>query len=53
MTRDIVSLRLEAIEPAAFEFKPGQYVDIHLPGSDEHRSFSMAGTQAAPGSWSS
>ncbi|ANW62257.1 methane monooxygenase component C [Mycolicibacterium murale] len=49
MTRDIVSLRLEAIEPAAFEFKPGQYADIHLPGSDEHRSFSMAGTQAAPG----
>jgi propane monooxygenase reductase component len=49
MTRDIVSLRLEAIEPAAFEFKPGQYADIHLPGSDEHRSFSMAGTQATAG----
>jgi propane monooxygenase reductase component len=49
VTRDIVSLRLEAVEPAAFEFKPGQYADIHIPGSDEHRSFSMASTQAHPG----
>ena len=49
MTRDIVSLQLEAVAPAAFEFKPGQYADIHLPGSDEHRSFSMASTQSTSG----
>lgn len=49
MTRDIVSLRLTAIEPATYEFKPGQYSDITIPGSDEHRSFSMATTQSTPG----
>ncbi|MBX7434900.1 2Fe-2S iron-sulfur cluster binding domain-containing protein [Mycobacterium sp. Y57] len=48
VTRDIVSLRLEAVEPAGFTFKPGQYADIHIPGSDEHRSFSMATTPATP-----
>ncbi len=49
MTRDIVSLKLEAVEPATFDFKPGQYADIHIPGSEEHRSFSMATTQSTPG----
>lgn len=49
MTRDIVSLRLTAVEPATYEFKPGQYSDITIPGTDEHRSFSMATTQSTPG----
>src|ERR1700754_2308826 len=49
VTRDIVSLRLEAVEPATFEVKPGQYADIGIPGCDEHRSFSMATTQSTPG----
>jgi propane monooxygenase reductase subunit len=49
MTRDIVSLRLRAIEPETYEFKPGQYSDIGIPGTDEHRSFSMATTQSTPG----
>lgn len=49
VTRDIVSLRLEAVEPTAFDFKPGQYADIHIPGTQEHRSFSMATTQSTPG----
>lgn len=31
MTRDIVSLRVEAVEPPTFEFKPGQYADIYIP----------------------
>jgi propane monooxygenase reductase component len=44
MTRDIVSLRLTPIEPGKFDFKPGQYADLHIPGTDEHRSFSMATT---------
>ena len=47
VTRDIVSLQLEAVEPATFDFKPGQYADIHIPGTDEHRSFSMATTQTS------
>lgn len=49
VTRDIVSLRLTAVEPATYEFKPGQYSDIGIPGTDEHRSFSMATTQSTPG----
>ena len=49
MTRDIVSLRLRAIDPPAYEFRPGQYADLTIPGTDEHRSFSMATTQSTPG----
>ncbi|MCV7156510.1 2Fe-2S iron-sulfur cluster-binding protein [Mycolicibacterium brisbanense] len=48
VTRDIVSLRLEAVAPATFEFKAGQYADIHIPGTEEHRSFSMASTSSTP-----
>jgi propane monooxygenase reductase subunit len=45
LTADIWFLRLRPEEPLAF--KPGQYVDIAIPGTDEHRSFSMANTDAA------
>ncbi|GAA1124490.1 FAD-binding oxidoreductase [Kribbella jejuensis] len=44
VTRDIVSLRLKPAEE--FDFKPGQYADLTIPGTDEHRSFSMATTPA-------
>jgi propane monooxygenase reductase subunit len=40
LTSDIRLLRLRPEEP--LEFKPGQYVDITIPGSEHHRSFSMA-----------
>lgn len=49
VTRDIVSLRLHAVDPPTYEFKPGQYADLTVPGTDEHRSFSMATTQSTPG----
>src|SRR5690349_23397697 len=42
LTSDIYSLKLKPSEP--FEFKPGQYVDITIPGTELHRSFSMANT---------
>jgi propane monooxygenase reductase subunit len=43
LTADIVRLELKPEEP--LEYKPGQYVDISIPGAPgEHRSFSMAGT---------
>ena len=45
LTRDIRLLRLKLIEPERFTFQPGQYVDIRVPGTDEHRSFSMANTE--------
>jgi propane monooxygenase reductase subunit len=39
LTHDIQRLVLSGPE---LEFKPGQYVDIKIPGSEEVRSFSMA-----------
>jgi propane monooxygenase reductase subunit len=43
LTSDIWFLKLRPDE--TLEFKPGQYVDIAIPGSGgEHRSFSMANT---------
>jgi propane monooxygenase reductase subunit len=49
LTSDIVSLRLRLLEPAAFEFKAGQYADISIPGTEHHRSFSMATTPSGAG----
>jgi propane monooxygenase reductase subunit len=39
LTRDIYRLVLDATE---LKFRPGQYVDIHIPGTEDVRSFSMA-----------
>ena len=45
LTSDIRRLHLSVQDDEPFIFKPGQYVDIHVPGHDgEHRSFSMANT---------
>ncbi|SFE91069.1 propane monooxygenase reductase subunit [Actinacidiphila alni] len=49
LTHDISLLRLTLPEQSGFRFHPGQYVDIGVPGTDEHRSFSMANTSAADG----
>lgn len=49
VTGDIVSLQLKAVEPSAYDFRPGQYADLTIPGTDEHRSFSMATTPTTPG----
>ena len=50
LTDDIRLLRLQVSDPEPFEFKPGQYVDIRIPGDEEHhRSFSMANTPSADG----
>jgi propane monooxygenase reductase subunit len=42
LTHDITLLRLRL--PAPLDYHPGQYVDITIPGTDQHRSFSMANT---------
>lgn len=42
LTHDITRLLLEIEEPADFDFRPGNYVDLEVPGSDERRSFSIA-----------
>jgi propane monooxygenase reductase subunit len=49
LTADIRLLRLRVFDDEPFEFKPGQYVDICIPGAEEHhRSFSMANTSTSP-----
>ena len=48
LTRDIRRLRLRC-EDGDVPFHPGQYVDIRIPGSDEHRSFSMANVPSDDG----
>ncbi len=49
LTGDIRLLRLTVEDDEPFSFKPGQYVDIHIPGDEEHhRSFSMANTSTSP-----
>jgi len=48
LTHDIRLLRLKVEGDEPFTFRPGQYVDIRIPGhEEEHRSFSMANTTAA------
>jgi propane monooxygenase reductase subunit len=42
LTHDISRLALRILEPEDFTFRPGHYVDVKLPGSEERRSFSMA-----------
>src|SRR4051812_45990178 len=45
LTHDIRRLVLKLREPETLVFKPGQYVDVKIPGAGgEHRSFSMANT---------
>ncbi|MCW3064098.1 MAG: ascD, partial [Solirubrobacterales bacterium] len=49
LTHDINRLVLRLEDGAAMDFHPGQYVDIGIPGTDEHRSFSMANTPGEDG----
>lgn len=44
LTHDIRLLRVSLVDPERLSFQAGQYVDIKIPGADEHRSFSMANT---------
>lgn len=46
LTGDMVSLKLRPMQGAKFDFKPGQYMDVFVPGGadGEKRSFSMATT---------
>jgi len=46
LTHDIRRLRLNFVTPGDITFASGQYVDIHVPGTDETRAFSMANTPA-------
>jgi propane monooxygenase reductase component len=52
LTHDISLLRLKPINGSAdsgLRFHPGQYLDITIPGTAEHRSFSMANISVSQG----
>ncbi|MEW2544622.1 2Fe-2S iron-sulfur cluster binding domain-containing protein [Streptomyces sp. NPDC047002] len=50
MTHDIVRLELELSGDDELPYRPGQYIDIQVPGTEHWRSFSMAGLpQEGPG----
>lgn len=43
LTYDIKRVRFELIEPKEMEFKPGQFIQITVPGIDVVRAYSIAG----------
>jgi propane monooxygenase reductase subunit len=47
LTGDIYHLVLDLADASEHTFTPGQYVDLHVPGTDLRRSFSMAGLPGA------
>jgi propane monooxygenase reductase component len=49
VTHDMRHLVLQLVEPATVAYFPGQYFDVTIPGTDQSRSFSVAGTPTADG----
>jgi benzoate/toluate 1,2-dioxygenase reductase subunit len=43
---DVIRLELELAEGSWFDFKPGQFVQLKIPGTDQSRSYSIASTPA-------
>ncbi|AGW95225.1 methane monooxygenase [Ralstonia pickettii DTP0602] len=43
---NVVRLTLELAEGESFDFKPGQFIQVHVPGTDIVRSYSPASTAA-------
>lgn len=44
LTHDIRRLVLRLVDPPEMVFNAGQYVDVYIPGTEEHRAYSMANT---------
>lgn len=44
LTHDIKRLVIKLVDPPEMNFKPGQYAELYIPGSDTHRAYSMANT---------
>ncbi|MEJ7841618.1 MAG: 2Fe-2S iron-sulfur cluster binding domain-containing protein [Rubrobacter sp.] len=44
LTHDIKRLVLNLVDPPEMNFIPGQYAELYLPDSNEHRAYSMANT---------
>ena len=42
LTHDIKYIRLNILNSKVIEFKPGQYIQFKIPGTDEYRAYSIA-----------
>ncbi len=42
LTYDIKSIRFKIMDAKKIEFKPGQYIQLKIPGTDEYRAYSIA-----------
>jgi Na+-transporting NADH:ubiquinone oxidoreductase subunit F len=42
LTHDIKHIAIQLIEPKEIEFKPGQYIQFKIPGTEEFRAYSIA-----------
>lgn len=49
LTHDIKFIRFTLHEPKSIKFKPGQYVQFKIPGTDEFRAYSIASDPAQDG----
>jgi propane monooxygenase reductase subunit len=44
LTHDVKRLVLELVDPPEMQFLSGQYAELYIPGTQEHRAYSMANT---------
>src|ERR687889_509407 len=47
LTHDIKRLVLKLVDPPEMNFLPGQYAELYIPDTEEHRAYSMANTPAS------
>ena len=45
-THDIKSLSLRVLNSKTIDFKPGQYIQFKIPGTDEYRAYSVASSSS-------
>jgi propane monooxygenase reductase component len=47
LTHDMKRLVLKLVDPPEMNFLPGQYAELYIPGTEEHRAYSMANTPSS------
>ena len=47
LTHDMRRLVLKLVDPPEMNFLPGQYAELFIPGTEEHRAYSMANTPSS------
>ena len=49
LTHDIKRLVLNLVDPSEMQFLSGQYAELYIPGTQEHRAYSMSNTPTDDG----